>query len=739
MTDIIYSLIYLVPLILISASELMAHLLDLSAVSNPKVLLITMLLFSLLLSTIVNVKNKARVIIIAGLAALVAGVFLVTEDAARREWFKDNSWIWTALIVTALVVVLEVLMIKLRPVKLGAGILLLGVLISSYWSGLIYEKISVVSIVFLSLTILTEEIRRHKRGSNLMNAFIVRIAPFLMLGMISLYFLPHSNRPYDWALAKRIINNLSDKITGIMQWFEKSDSIDDMMSTLGFSEDAKISGNLSQEPEEMMTVAVGHIAPSHLYMDGIYFEDFDGREWKEAAESYPYMMDVIETSCTLALISDDKLSDYRKIEEITVTYSGQNTHYIFAPAKTYASEITVDNRVIDYKDNEILTNKKCGYNTTYKIKYLLLNRKSSLLPTLYELGSEIDKNLWNRMCARFNLKDDAYSYQSFLDYRRNLYDNSLCPNAISRDNLSAGVLDFLSNATDGANTDYEKLVALEEAFAEFEYTTSPGALPDEIDTPAAFLDYFVLNSKKGYCNSFATAFVLLCQAEGIPARYVHGYLVPTPNGTVSPVYSSMAHAYVEAYVKGIGWMVFDPTPGSSTGFQWDERGDYVPLPPFEWQGEPGTEDFSENEKNDVEEDTNKGIHWYVIVIPIVFFLLVLVFIIFVERAVNLRRYERSNKEEKAYTICLWIMKMLKYQGFVKADYETVSEYASRAFSERGICLTYFSKTLEKVLYSTELLKDNELTELSKEYDEVYRNLAGKDKVFVDVLRFLYLC
>jgi len=208
MTDIIYSLIYLVPLILISASELMAHLFDLSAVSNPKVLLITMVLFSLLLSTIVNVKNKARVIIIAGLAALVAGVFLVTEDAARREWFKDNSWIWTALIVTALVVVLEVLMIKLRPVKLGAGILLLGVLISSYWSGLIYEKISVVSIVFLSLTILTEEIRRHKRGSNLMNAFIVRIAPFLMLGMISLYFLPHSNRPYDWALAKRIINNI---------------------------------------------------------------------------------------------------------------------------------------------------------------------------------------------------------------------------------------------------------------------------------------------------------------------------------------------------------------------------------------------------------------------------------------------------------------------------------------------------------------------------------------------------
>lgn len=76
------------------------------------------------------------------------------------------------------------------------------------------------------------------------------------------------------------------------------------------------------------------------------------------------------------------------------------------------------------------------------------------------------------------------------------------------------------------------------------------------------IEDFLFRYKSGQCEYFASSMVLLLRSQGIPARLVTGFL----GGEYNPfegyyiVRDSNAHAWVEAYIEGKGWRIFDPTP-----------------------------------------------------------------------------------------------------------------------------------------------------------------------------------
>lgn len=72
-----------------------------------------------------------------------------------------------------------------------------------------------------------------------------------------------------------------------------------------------------------------------------------------------------------------------------------------------------------------------------------------------------------------------------------------------------------------------------------------------------------LTKKRGYCEYFATAMTMMLRSQGIPARYVRGYLPgqPLTDGSYL-VTGAAAHAWVDVYFPGYGWVRFDPTPGN---------------------------------------------------------------------------------------------------------------------------------------------------------------------------------
>ncbi|MFZ5527268.1 MAG: transglutaminaseTgpA domain-containing protein [Pseudomonadota bacterium] len=94
--------------------------------------------------------------------------------------------------------------------------------------------------------------------------------------------------------------------------------------------------------------------------------------------------------------------------------------------------------------------------------------------------------------------------------------------------------------------------------AGYSYTLAPG-LPDQ-PTPH-LIDAFWLQQKEGFCEHFATAFVVVMRAMGVPARVVTGYqgaeLNPVDGQYI--VRNSSAHAWAEFWQPGRGWVRADPT------------------------------------------------------------------------------------------------------------------------------------------------------------------------------------
>ena len=73
---------------------------------------------------------------------------------------------------------------------------------------------------------------------------------------------------------------------------------------------------------------------------------------------------------------------------------------------------------------------------------------------------------------------------------------------------------------------------------------------------------FLFDKKRGYCEYFASAAAVLLRLQDIPCRYVTGFVVQEWNrqGGHYTVREADAHAWVEAYIPGRGWIEVDPTP-----------------------------------------------------------------------------------------------------------------------------------------------------------------------------------
>ena len=91
--------------------------------------------------------------------------------------------------------------------------------------------------------------------------------------------------------------------------------------------------------------------------------------------------------------------------------------------------------------------------------------------------------------------------------------------------------------------------------ADYVYTLQPGAYGGDA------VDEFWLDRRQGFCEHFATAFVVVMRAAGVPARVVTGYQGAEPPDAdgFRVVRQSHAHAWAEYWIEGEGWQRADPT------------------------------------------------------------------------------------------------------------------------------------------------------------------------------------
>src|SRR5262249_20362469 len=126
--------------------------------------------------------------------------------------------------------------------------------------------------------------------------------------------------------------------------------------------------------------------------------------------------------------------------------------------------------------------------------------------------------------------------------------------------LPPRVVALARELTAQAHGPYDKAVALMRHLARFRYTTdlpAPGA--------ADPLSGFLFDFRAGHCEYFATALAILLRAVGVPSREVNGFYGGEWNdfGNYLAVRQMDAHAWVEAWFPGHGWVTLDPTPGAA--------------------------------------------------------------------------------------------------------------------------------------------------------------------------------
>lgn len=111
-----------------------------------------------------------------------------------------------------------------------------------------------------------------------------------------------------------------------------------------------------------------------------------------------------------------------------------------------------------------------------------------------------------------------------------------------------------------ASTPIAKAKAIETKLKEtytYDLSTPSGSATDP-------LDHFLFESRRGHCEYFSTAMAVMLREVDVPSRNVTGFVGGTYNrfGDYYSVRQGDAHSWVEAYIDGVGWTRFDPTPPS---------------------------------------------------------------------------------------------------------------------------------------------------------------------------------
>ena len=117
------------------------------------------------------------------------------------------------------------------------------------------------------------------------------------------------------------------------------------------------------------------------------------------------------------------------------------------------------------------------------------------------------------------------------------------------------------------DTNYDKAVALQDYFRDgaFEYSES-APVEEDYDGDDADIIAVFLDEKSGYCVHFSSSMALMARTLGIPARvsvgFTPGELRDGKDGPEYVITTDNLHAWPELYFDDIGWVRFEPTPGT---------------------------------------------------------------------------------------------------------------------------------------------------------------------------------
>ncbi len=663
------------------------------------------------------------------------------RTAGRVSWL-ESFYLIQAAVLTAGAIAVQTAVEKLPFGKYILAFLLTGGMLLCLPARIRLTHMEVVFALLYVVMAWAERIR-ERRGESRGNdpvRHMLWLSPFLAVYFLLTALMPAPENPYDWQWAKELYRQVHESFLKVTRnLFPGGEDFDTGLS--GFSESGKLGGSSREDDRELMWVRAGSQLAGNLYLTGKVYDTFDGEQWSQEyhGEEPERLLDTLETLYAAERL--DRMGqgiwwDYLKETSLTVRYERFRTRYVFAPLKTVRLEdLKQDIDELSDGDN-LISERKKGYGTEYRMSYYQMNQGQPIFDGLLELGEAYEEAAWEDAAGDFARKTGLrVSYEEMEAYRQRIYDNYLTGVSISGE-----IREYLEEVTKGAETDVEKLLAIERELSSYTYTREPGNLPEEVKDAGTFLDYFLLESRQGYCTYFATAFVLLARAEGIPARYVQGFCVPLDGNRETAVLSGMAHAWPEVYLEGAGWIPFEPTPGygrlryGSWGVAVEEAQGTSYEEPDENPGEPETDSLSEEPAERTQKHTGpealKNTAWKQIVKLLAFVLLILLAFLPVTLALEWMagclRYRRMSPRQQLKVEFYRNMRILSWLGLRRNDQETLQELRQRGRLMEKMPQLRFIEDYEDVVYGGKAVEE-EMLRTAKAERKALWTLLRKEK------------
>ncbi|OHD10908.1 MAG: hypothetical protein A2086_01405 [Spirochaetes bacterium GWD1_27_9] len=256
------------------------------------------------------------------------------------------------------------------------------------------------------------------------------------------------------------------------------------------------------------------------------------------------------------------------------------------------------------------------------------------------------------------------------------------------------------------------------------------------------LEYFLFESKKGYCSYFAFAMSLMLRSVGIASRVAVGFAPDMKNSTLNfyEIRGLDAHAWVEVYFDQYGWVTFDPTssniaPGEHYDFSFgnkEERDKYIEEilknkdKMKDITKKKNKEDLFEELQNRIKRSINTLIFIFIGILTLTFLLLVF---FKKQKHILLFNFSNDNRKKIIYLYRYFVGKFIDF-GYCRNKNESITEFADRLKTNQ-IDLTIITELYQKALFREQkefdITKEQILT-LKTEIETSLKKFGSKKKV-----------
>lgn len=525
--------------------------------------------------------------------ALVAFLFLTYKglDSSTSEFYVLIAWqmkILGFLIVLGWLFGWALLRLRYASIFMAAFMLLCSIaLIAKIHSDTVpHLQRAFVPIVIYAVYIIfiAEQIYSYKDKSKFFWWFLAkRLAGFTALAALLMLF--------TWKLNQKEIEDTVANFGGGGKTGDASMLKKDEKGNFDLKNYSKLRSSLSRNNELLFCAHIdnffeGTDVPNPLYLTAFYYTKFDTltetfeRDTlipkNDLFEPDPSALSLFQTQIDTNVIKNSGTEFFGKVVDIEVYSRKLSASTYLAPhTGFFVQPITIEK---EFRDSFQSAFRAKSYVSKLNSAYFVYNPQSN---------KELQKFQEDRFEVLREVKDFKGEDPAFMSYYTYMPEDAKWQR----------IRDLASSVTAGKTKPVDKVLAIRDWFAgkdeagskRFKYTDNPG-VPDIPN--ASKLQYFMFENRQGYCAYFAGATLFMLRSLGIPSRIAVGFLTEDRSGGKNAgwywYYADQAHAWVQVYFPGYGWLDFDTTVGNDDARESPKTDGTPPMqPPRAWLAADG--------------------------------------------------------------------------------------------------------------------------------------------------------